>query len=308
MAKAQKPSKAAKKATDSPSSPKPKNKSSPTIILIIVAIVALSCCVLSCAIALFFVLLSGSDSAERSFEKVVENDIFAKVSSFQYEQKMKATVGIAFPSKPEHDYSYTEERSAKGEYDVEQGDSHEVQDSTMRTEEKTQNEYSEVWYVNKIEYERDKKGGTISKLGTREESLSQGHVFDVQDIEVYKTLSGKESFEVIGEETVEGIDCYHIKLKLERKNVKVWMDWFRAFVNDHFEGTVLDDDIELGDMTFDLWIKKGGDRLVKSEMHINSLSFATIEKSTEYELYYHDLVSTTLYKNWGEPVHISAPI
>jgi hypothetical protein len=296
-----------KKVTSTKKAQKPKKSKAPIVIIIIV--ILLACCLVSCVVGGIFLLVINTDSAEKSFKKAVEDDIFVTVDSFKYEQTASFTVGIEFPTKPEHDYSYTEKNVAKGEYDVRNESSHEVQDQTLSSDAKTETYFSEAWFVDGIGYRKDGKNAQIEKIGTREEMVKEGFSYYAQGIEIFRTLSGSEDFELVGEENINGVDCYHIKLTLGRENVGVWIEWFKTFVEGQFDLEAVTDNVTVGDITYDLWIKKGGDQLLKSETRISELLYdVTDPGSVEAYTFYRDLVSTTTYTNWGEEVNIETPI
>jgi hypothetical protein len=147
----------------------------------------------------------------------------------------------------------------------------------------------------------------VISYDSHQQQEEEGSIFYLMSLEVLKTLSGDEEISVLDNEVIEGIQCYHIQLSINKTNLEKWLRWFQLSMN-HESKDIKVDQVVITDATLDIWVSKNKALPIQVITKIPSMTYTVRDNGTSYEIYLKNLEETTNFANWGEIQTIEAPL
>jgi len=123
--------------------------------------------------------------------------------------------------------------------------------------------------------------------------------------EIFKETIKSEEFEILKSENINGVDCYHYKIEVDKDEIQ---EVSRLFINivikDLQDLSSLDIAIEKSDI--ELWISKEKSKIVKFYINFENVHFSEENNSVIMNIRF-DISYSIYFNDWGGEVYIEIP-
>jgi len=265
-------------------------------VIIAIVIVLLLCAIVAVGggAAWYFLFRQSPENAYAKAQEKFNSDD----SVYHFTSDVDMSFEVRFPEYPSFNQTFEMTMSGEGDEDINAGKSY-YKSTTVMDGDK---ELVEVYIIG---------DDTYTKVGTGEftKTTSVGEEENADFSEsVFTRLTEDYEYELLDEEEINGVACYHYKL--------VMTDDLLQDFSDEMSGSFqegLGDDLQMSDFAvtnayFELWISKSGSDLIRSVLTVEEMVSTGETEGVTMEVVLMDMVVTTEYSKWGEAVEIEAPI
>jgi hypothetical protein len=268
--------------------------------LVIVVLLALSLCAVVAIGGGAFYYFFLRQTPEKAYSEAIAK--FEEGEYYQFETTADITLDIETPDYPEYNDSSDIAVTNTGKVDI-QNDKIYIKSETD-TEGVSQT--SEFYNIGDNIYV--KAGGGDFSQYTEEEAREQGVSGGDRNIEISNSLTGDEEYSLLAEETVEGEDCYHYKVTLDKSILDQMIDDFVLSMEKSGNLGIEAEDVEIENATIEIWISKSQSSVIKSITRMDKMGYTGEEEGVRFILAMTNIEISTIFSNWDEVVEIVAPV
>lgn len=268
-------------------------------LIIIVVLALFLCAVAGIGVGAFYYFYM-KQTPEKAYKEALVK--YEEGKYYQFESVAEIKLDLEMPDYPEYSSSTDIAVTNTGKVDIQNGKMY------IRSDTDTDGTVQSSEYYNLEDTVYVKADGDEFSKYTEEEAQEQGVLGGDRNIEILTSLTGDEEYTLLADDSVDGVDCYHYEVTLDKTILDKMIDDFVLSMDKSANLKMDAEDMNITKATMELWVSKSSSTVLKSITTIEEMSYEGEEQGVGFTLSMKSINIDTKFSSWDEAVEIKAPV